>query len=61
MDAINTMRAVLVGGAGMAAIVAAFFGWWLTTVILAVGIVLHVALWVHLHRRAASTLTQPVE
>lgn len=44
------LRAVLVGGAAVAAVLAAVFGWWLTAVILFVGIALHGALWLHLRR-----------
>lgn len=59
MDAINTLRAVLVGGAGLAAVVAAVFGWWMTAVILLVGIALHGALWVHLRRVARAQPAPP--
>jgi hypothetical protein len=52
MDAVNSLRAVLVAGAALAAVVAAVAGMWLTVAILAVGLVGHGLLWVRLHRQA---------
>jgi uncharacterized membrane protein YjjP (DUF1212 family) len=41
MSAIETLRAILVGGAVVAAAVAALFGLWLTVVILLVAVIVH--------------------
>ena len=54
VDAINTMRAILVGGAVLAGVVAAVFGYWLVVGLLAVGVAFHGLLWLHLHRRRAA-------
>jgi hypothetical protein len=56
---INTLRGILVGGAGLAAVVAAILGLWLTFVIMAVAIAAHGAYWVHLHRTTPSGSTTP--
>lgn len=47
---INTMRAVLVGGAVVAALIAAAYQLWVVVGILLLGILAHAALWWHLHR-----------
>lgn len=52
MDAINTLRAVLVGGAMVAMVVAAMHGLWRTVGLLAVGLMGHAWLWVQLSRTA---------
>jgi uncharacterized membrane protein YebE (DUF533 family) len=59
MDAVNTLRAVLAGGALVAALVAAATGMWLTTAILAVGLVAHGYLWVRMHRAAPPAAPSP--
>lgn len=55
MSTLNTMRAMLVGGAVFAAVVAMVFGRWSVAAILAVGIAAHAALWVYLHRSGPVT------
>lgn len=50
VDAINTLRAILAGGAVLAALVAAMTGLWMTVAILVLGVAGHVWLWVRLHR-----------
>lgn len=62
MEQINTLRAVLVGGAVLAAVTAAAYGWWSAALILTVGILAHGLLWLHLHRRpplAPGARTEP--
>lgn len=54
MDAINTLRSLLVGGAVFAAVVAALFGRWTVVAVMAVGIAAHAGLWVHLRRLRAT-------
>ncbi len=44
------MRGILVGGAVLTGIVAAVFGYWLVTVVMAVAVAAHAALWVWLRR-----------
>jgi hypothetical protein len=51
MDSINTLRAILVAGAAVAAVIAAFEGVWLATAVLAIGVAGHLLFWVYLHRR----------
>jgi hypothetical protein len=50
MDSINTLRAILVGSAALAALVAAVFGRWLVAGVLAVAIAAHGAVWLYLYR-----------
>jgi hypothetical protein len=50
VDALNTLRAVLVAGTFLLTILLAVDGQWLPTAILSVGILAHLVLWVHLHR-----------
>lgn len=50
MDAINTLRALLVAGAVLAAIVAAVAGRWETVGILAIALVAHGLMWRHQYR-----------
>jgi hypothetical protein len=51
LDALNTLRAVLVAGTFVLTLLLAFDGQWLPTAILSVGILAHLGLWVHLHRQ----------
>jgi hypothetical protein len=51
LDALNTLRAVLVGGTFVLTVLLAFDGQWVPTAILSVGILAHLGLWVHLHRQ----------
>lgn len=50
MGSLNTARAILVGGAVIAALVAAAYQHWASVAILAVGLVGHGALWLWLYR-----------
>lgn len=61
MDAINTLRAILVGGAVIAAVVASRSGWWVTVLVLGAGIAAHALLWVHLHRGQPTSSEGPPE
>ena len=51
MDALNTLRAILVGCAFVAALLLAFSGQWVPAVVLAVGIAAHFGLWMWLRRQ----------
>ena len=51
MDALNTLRAILVGFATVAAVLLGFSGEWLPAGIMALGIVAHGLLWAHLWRQ----------
>lgn len=50
MDALNTLRAVLVGGTFVLAVMLAFDGRWMPAALLGLGILAHFGLWAHLHR-----------
>lgn len=50
MDSLNVLRAVLVGGAFVAALLLAVDGQWLPALVLGAGILAHVGLWIHLWR-----------
>lgn len=57
MDALNTLRAILVGVAFIAAVLLAFDGQWVPAAVLGVGIAAHFGLWAWLRaekRRAAA-------
>ncbi|MCC5947236.1 MAG: hypothetical protein JJT89_02165 [Nitriliruptoraceae bacterium] len=51
MDALNTLRAILVGCAFFAAMLLVFQGQWVPAAVLFVGIAAHAALFVHLRRQ----------
>lgn len=51
MESLNTMRAILVAGAVVAAIVAAAFGMWSAAGVLMVGVLAHGGMWWYIHRR----------
>ncbi|MDX1619889.1 MAG: hypothetical protein R3320_02785 [Nitriliruptorales bacterium] len=53
MDSLNTLRAILVGAAFIAAIILAVQGQWVPVVVLGVGIVAHGLLWLYLWRTGA--------
>jgi hypothetical protein len=53
MESLNTMRAILVAGAVVAALIAAAFGVWSAAGVLTVGVVAHGAMWWYIHRRGA--------
>lgn len=60
MDALNTLRAVLVGLAAIAALLLAFAGQWFPVAVLTVGIATHLALFAYLRavrRREAAPHT----
>lgn len=50
MSTLNTARAILVGGAAIAALIAAAYQEWAVVAILAVGLAAHAGLWVWLYR-----------
>ena len=52
---LNGVRTVLVVGAAVAALIAAAFGQWVVTVVLAVGIAAHGLLWGYLWRNREQT------
>lgn len=54
----NTLRVVLVGLTAIAAIVALFFGQYLVTAVLGVGVVAHGGMWVWLARQRRAELDQ---
>jgi hypothetical protein len=51
MGALNTLRAVLVAFASVAAILLAFGGQWVPAAVMGAGILAHGLLWVHLLRQ----------
>lgn len=51
MDSLNILRAVLVGGTFVLALLLAFDGQWLPAAVLGAGILAHFALWGHLWRQ----------
>jgi CHASE2 domain-containing sensor protein len=60
VDALNTLRAVLVGLAFIAAVILGFDGQWIPAAVLFVGIAAHFGLWGYLHaqkRREAEAAT----
>lgn len=50
MDSLNILRAVLVAGTFVAAILLAVEGQWLPAALLGAGILAHFGLWAHLYR-----------
>lgn len=61
MASINALRALLVGGAVIAGIVAAFFGMWLTVAIMTVAVLVHgvLTLWLRSHPAPPPTASPP--
>lgn len=51
MESVNTMRAILVAFAVLAAIVALAFGMWTVAVVMVIGIGAHAAMWLYVRRR----------
>lgn len=51
MDALNTLRAILVAFAAIAAILLGVRGEWTPAIVLTAGIAAHGALWVYLYRQ----------
>jgi hypothetical protein len=50
MTTLNGIRAVLVGAAVVAMLVAAAFGEWLAVGVLAIGVAVHGGMWVYMYR-----------
>jgi hypothetical protein len=50
MATLNGIRAVLVGAAVIAMLVAAVFGEWLAVGVLAIGVAVHGGMWVYMYR-----------
>lgn len=53
MDSLNTLRAVLVAAALLAAIILALNGMWVPAIVLTIGIAAHGLLWLYLWRTGA--------
>ncbi len=51
MDSLNTLRAILVAFAAVAAVLLGLRGEWTPALVLTAGIVAHGALWIHLWRQ----------
>lgn len=51
MDALNTLRAILVAFAAVAAILLGVRGEWTPAIVLTAGITAHGALWIYLYRQ----------
>ena len=58
MQQVNALRAILVAGAVIAAVLTGFAGQWVATALLTVGVGCHALLWRHLHRTAAPAKPQ---
>jgi CHASE2 domain-containing sensor protein len=63
VDALNTLRAVLVGLAFIAAVILSFDGQWIPAAVMFVGIAAHFGLWGYLRaqKRRESTLKTTVD
>lgn len=55
MEQVNALRAILVAGAVIAAVLTAFMGFWSATALFAAGVLGHALLWRHLRRTTASS------
>lgn len=55
MEQVNAMRAVLVAGALVAALICAAFGIWSAAIVLLIGVSAHGLLWRYLHRLGPPT------
>lgn len=58
MEQINALRAILVAGAVVAALICAAFGIWTAAAVLSVGVAGHAVLWRHLHRLDRGSVDQ---
>lgn len=58
MDALNTLRAILVAFSAIAALLLAFRGQWVPFAVMAAGIAAHFALWGYLWAERQRTATQ---
>jgi hypothetical protein len=54
MEQVNALRAILVAGAVVAAVICAAFGIWSAAIVLLVGVGAHALLWRHLRKTEAS-------
>lgn len=54
MEQVNALRAILVAGAVVAAVICAAFGIWTAAIVLLAGVGAHALLWRHLRRTSAS-------
>ena len=61
MDALNTLRAVLVGCTFVATVLLAVQGQWFPVAVLSAGIFAHGALWVHLYRQRRRETDEALE
>lgn len=61
MASLNALRALLVGGAVIAALVAAVYGLWLTVAIMGAAVVVHGFLTVRLRRHAGPPVVPAVQ
>lgn len=59
MEQVNALRAILVAGAVVAALICAAFGIWTAAIVLAAGVAAHALLWRHLHRLDRTPVDQP--
>lgn len=59
MSAIETLRAILVAGAVVAAVIAALYGLWLTVVVLVAAVGVHGFVTLHLRRLRLAHATRP--
>jgi CHASE2 domain-containing sensor protein len=61
VDALNTLRAVLVGCSFVATLLLAFRGQWIPAAVMSAGIAAHAGLWVHLRaQRRRDAMTVPL-
>jgi hypothetical protein len=60
MDALNTLRAILVAFAAVAAVLLGVRGEWTPALVLTAGIVAHGLLWVHLWRQRQRDSAQAI-
>lgn len=54
MEQVNALRAILVAGAVVAAVICAAFGIWSAAIVLLIGVGAHALLWRHLSRTPTS-------
>lgn len=59
MESVNTMRAILVAFAVLAAIVALIFGLWSVAVVMTIGVAAHSAMWLYVRRRGGHPTVRP--
>lgn len=59
MQQVNALRAILVAGAVVAAVIAAAIGVWTAAVVLTAGVIGHALLWRYLGRLDATATVEP--